>query len=387
MLKTMNSPSPDPESRPRDLPRRFEPLTAAHMPDGYAISLDAYRTGGTDRFLVAGGQGERLQPMSGFEQQYTDIIDYIVRITHRIWEEKDIGYIYDTYSHDCRVWDDVGLQYGRDKIVADTIHTNNAFPDIRLVADEVIWAGDENIGFHTSHRTMIMGTNTGYSRYGSPTGRTIRCMCIANCISRHNEIFLEHVQYDAAGLIVQLGLDIRECAIEASAASGAPVSPEFIACEPKRMTGQGKPARVPVPDRVTDPEEFVRTALQMIWNRRDLSVLDRIYHPSIEYEGGSGRSFHGIGQIRSFILGLHAMFPNLAASVDDLYWMGNPEEGFLISVRWGLQGSHRGNGMFGTPTGREVHLWAITQWQIKDDRILKEWTIFNEFGVWMQLLG
>ena len=43
--------------------------------------------------------------------------------------------------------------------------------------------------------------------------------------------------------------------------------------------------------------------------------------------------------------------------------------------------------MFGTPTGREVHLWAITQWQIKDDRILKEWTIFNEFGVWMQLLG
>ena len=157
MLKTMNSPSPDPESRPRDLPRRFEPLTAAHMPDGYAISLDAYRTGGTDRFLVAGGQGERLQPMSGFEQQYTDIIDYIVRITHRIWEEKDIGYIYDTYSHDCRVWDDVGLQYGRDKIVADTIHTNNAFPDIRLVADEVIWAGDENIGFHTSHRTMIMG--------------------------------------------------------------------------------------------------------------------------------------------------------------------------------------------------------------------------------------
>ncbi len=37
--------------------------------------------------------------MRGFEEQYVDIIDYIVRITHRIWEEKHIGYIYDTYKH------------------------------------------------------------------------------------------------------------------------------------------------------------------------------------------------------------------------------------------------------------------------------------------------
>ena len=35
------------------------------------------------------------------------------------------------------------LQFGAEKIVADTVHTNNAFPDIRLFADEVIWAGDE----------------------------------------------------------------------------------------------------------------------------------------------------------------------------------------------------------------------------------------------------
>ena len=81
------------------------------------------------------------QPMRGFEDTYVDIVDYIIRITHRIWEEKDIGYIYDTYRHNCRVTDDCGLQYGRDKIVADTVHTINAFPDVRLYADEVDLGG------------------------------------------------------------------------------------------------------------------------------------------------------------------------------------------------------------------------------------------------------
>ena len=165
-------------------------------------------------------------------------------------------------------------------------------------------------------------------------------MCIANCISRHNEIFLEHVQYDAAGLIVQLGLDIRECAIEASAASGAPVSPEFIACEPKRMTGQGKPARVPVPDRVTDPEEFVRTALQMIWNRRDLSVLDRIYHPSIEYEGDQGGHFTGSGRSgHSFSDCMRCFRIWLQASMICTGWAIQRKDS-SFRLRWGLQGSH-----------------------------------------------
>ena len=81
------------------------------------------------------------------------------------------------------------------------------------------------------------------------------------------------------------------------------------------------------------------------------------------------------------------MFPNLALTVDDLYWMGNPKEGFLVSVRWGAVGAHRGNGPYGLPSGKEVHLWGITQWHIKDNKVQKEWTIFNEFGIIMQIMG
>ena len=84
---------------------RYEALAPSHMPNDFSISLDGYRKGGTDRINGRTPVGLRSQSMRGFEPGYVNIVDYIIRITHRIWEEKDIGYIYDTYSHDCTVWD------------------------------------------------------------------------------------------------------------------------------------------------------------------------------------------------------------------------------------------------------------------------------------------
>src|SRR3954462_11464363 len=85
---------------------------------------------------------ERRQPMRGFDDEYVDIVDYIVRITHRIWEDQDIGYIYDTYAPACRVHDDHGPRHGIEQMVAGTVHSIATFPDMRHYADEVIWAGN-----------------------------------------------------------------------------------------------------------------------------------------------------------------------------------------------------------------------------------------------------
>ena len=193
-----------------------QPIAIAHgagiMPVDFSISLAA--KGGSDTLLRNPG-GERVQSMRGFEATYIDIIDYIVRITHRIWEEKDIGYIYDTYRHNSQVFDDFGWQYGSEKIVADTAHTIKAFPDIRLYADEIIWAGNDEVGFHSSHRTVITGRNTGYSKFGPPTGKKVELLCIANCVSLENEIVAEWVSYDTAKLVYQLGFDLRDDGAEA----------------------------------------------------------------------------------------------------------------------------------------------------------------------------
>src|SRR5918997_6668645 len=188
-----------PKGEPRTNPRDFR------------ISLGA--KGGTDRLLMNPGT-ERAQGMRGFEEDYVDIVDYIVRITHRIWEEKYVGYIYDTYSHRSKITDDSGLQFGRDRILADTVHTINAFPDIRIFADEIVWAGDDEVGFHTSHRGFLVGHNTGPSRYGPPTGRKVVVWAIANCVALENKIFEEWVLYNTSSLLRQLGFDLRQKARE-----------------------------------------------------------------------------------------------------------------------------------------------------------------------------
>lgn len=365
---------------------KFRALSAEHMPRDYSTSLDAYRRGGTDAFLAEPPAHAVRQSMRGFEPTYVNIVDYIVRITHRIWEEKDIGYIYDTYSHDCAVWDDLALQYGRDKIVADTIALNNAFPDIRIVADEVIWAGDDIVGFHTSHRTKIFGHNTGYTRYGEPTGKRVQFWCLANCVARDNEIFHEHVVYDTAAVVQQLGFDVVETARRAAQSGPGALPRDFLGSQPKRSTGQAKPARPRIPAEIAgDPEEFTRAALQNIWNRRNLAAVEQVYHAGVVSQVTAGRVFHGAGQLQSFMLSLLATFPDALFSVDDLYWMGNPKDGFLVAIRWSMLGTHRGYGRYGAPTGREVNLWGISHWVIENNRVTKEWMMFNEFGVLMQI--
>ena len=364
-----------------------EPRAIAHgaaiMPRDFSISLAA--KGGTDALLRNPGS-ERVQRMRGFEDQYIDIIDYIVRITHRIWEEKDIGYIYDTYRHNSRVYDDFGLQYGNEKIVADTAHTINAFPDIRLYADEIIWAGDDEIGFHTSHRTVISGHNTGFSKFGPPTGKKVTLWCIANCISLENEIFAEWVIYDTAGLVRQLGFDLRETArsLGNAMADAGIEDPRFG--EAERLPGQDKPAHLqPSGSDSFDVEEFSRRTWHNIWNRRSLREVTRAYDQSLVCRGSTGRVLYGRGEYQSFILSLLAMFPDAMLQIDDIYWMGNDDDGYLASLRWSLVGTHRGNGIYGPPTGRRVNMWGITQQEIKDGLIRKEWLLFNEFAVMQQI--
>jgi predicted ester cyclase len=360
--------------------RRSAPIGA--MPADFTISLGG--KGGTDQQLLYPGT-QRRQPMCGFEDTYVDIIDYIVRITHRIWEEKDIGYIYDTYSHTANVHDDYGLQYGRDKIVADTVHTINAFPDIRLHADEIVWAGDDETGFRTSHRTVIVGHNTGYSKYGPPTGRQVTCWCIANCVALANEIFEEWVIYDTASLIQQLGFDLRAKAREFGNQANWDSLQDQRSGEPERLPGQGKPVYRAYRSGGFDVEDFIQVTYHNLWNRRMLATVQRAYVPQMQFRGSTNRVYYGRGEYQSFILSMLAMFPDLALQVDDLYWMGNDQDGYLTSVRWSLRGTHRGHGIYGSPTGRPIRMWGISQHRITDGQIVAEWMLFNEFAVMQQL--
>jgi predicted ester cyclase len=368
------------------------PLQRCHMPGNFDMSLDAYvgRTG------IGGGyrEGERRIPgdfgpagsMRGFEATYRNIIDYIVRITYRIWEDRDVEYIADTYSDSSRVFDDYGLQLGNRKIIDDTHHTTGAFSNIRLIADEIVWAGDDKVGYHTSHRTLIRGTNDGDSRYGPATGRDVDVLVIANCVALENRIFLEHVLYNNSSLLLQLGHDLDDVAqkMAQNAPAGWPRSQETWRALRSAVRPSG-PLSMVEPTSGFDVDRFVRDHFEALWNRGDYAGLGTAYDDNFSFQGPTDRAFRGARGYREMLAEIRGAFPDLVLQVDEVYWMGNDEQGYLTSVRWSADGTHLGGGLYGEPTGADVQIWGITQHRIRNGRIVAEWALFNELDLMMQI--
>ena len=65
--------------------------------------------------------GRRTQPMRGFDDAYVDIVDYIVRITDKIWVDRAIGLVYDTYDHACVVYSMYGVVRSVEEVIASTV--------------------------------------------------------------------------------------------------------------------------------------------------------------------------------------------------------------------------------------------------------------------------
>lgn len=368
-----------------------KPLLRSHMPVNFDISLDQYTNNRNVRLPVNFGPEQSLP---GFDATYANIIDYIVRITYRIWESGDwsdaprqVGYISDCYSPDCRVYDDYGLQFGSDKIISDTHHTTSAFPDIELRADEIIWAGNGDVGFHTSHLTRIVGTNTGDSKYGPATGKPIDVMVIANCVARENDIFLEHVLYNTSTMLLNLGVDPMNAAraLVNNAPAGWPRTAEVW--ESLRTEGAPSSPLFEVdPVGGFDPDEFVRRVHTASWQQGNTGALDQWYHSDLQFEGSSNHRHTGLEAYKNIVQASHCVFHNRKFQVDEVYWMGNTTDGYLVSTRWSMDAVHvGGNSPFGPATQAPLQIWGITQQQIVDGKIAREWLLFNELDVMMQV--
>lgn len=348
------------------------------MPRNFDISVDA--TIGRPR------RPERVQSMRGFDERYVDIIDYIVGITEEIWDRKNIGYLHDCYALDIFKMEDSGVQLGRGPVIADTSQALQSMPDTATFADDCIWAGDDEVGFHTSHRVVSIGRNTGPSSLGEPSGHRVNSWVIANCVAKENYIFEEWELSNPGSVIRQLGLDVHDVARRLAEQEPTLGSFQEYADRIERFKDK-PPAEAQAPAGPGfDPDAFERYFFHSIWNRRHLEVIDRAYSPTVRFHGPTDRELYGRVQVTEFILSIIGTFPDFSLTVDEVYWMGNDHDGYRVSTRWSAVGTHTGHALYGEPSGREVFIWGITQHYITRGVITEEWTLFNELHVMQELL-
>jgi predicted ester cyclase len=325
-------------------------------------------------------EGPRRQPLAGFDDDYLDIVDYIVRCTHRIWEERQHQLILTHYTPDCVIHTLGGEVRGADTVVENTVATLRAFPDRELIPESVIWSGSDRDGFYTSHRIFSPMTNLGDSDFGPPTGRRCEVRTIADCRVKANRIFEEWLVRDNRALVQQLGRDPASVAATLAVADLArPAGAwSWIEGEIERVRG----GRAGAEDGGGSVLGDARERFEALWKG---SAPPGLYADACRVEGPGGRRFAGAGDAASLVAEVRAGLGDLRLTVDHLAAIPYLDAGHEVAIRWSLAARHTGSYLI-APTGADVLILAVTHWRVVDGRVVEEWTVFDEIGVLRQML-
>jgi predicted ester cyclase len=343
--------------------------------------------GGRDIGQLLAPQGARRQPMPGFDEDYADIVDYILRCTHRIWEQKDVGLIATHYAPDIVVHTMSGPIQGMDGVIAGTARTLSAFPDRTLVGEAVIWSEQGDGAYLSSHRITSTATNLGTSELGPATGKRISFTTIADCLCRENLIVEEWLVRDYSAMAIGLGYAPRSVARSmAEVDRNGPAS----AWRSEAMAAVRSVPLTPFPNGplppAQDAQAFAREVLDRIVNHRRFGTVRDVYSPAGHWSGPGGRRLFGWGEITGWYTALIGSFGNARLLVDHVAAVESAT-GQDIAIRWRLTGTHDGPALYGSPTSGGVFILAVTHWRVVNGKIAEEVTVFDEIALLRQLEG
>lgn len=331
----------------------------------------------------------RSQSLEGFDDIYTDIVDYIIRCTHKIWDERDIGLIYTHYTHNCVLYGTTGTIYNREDVVRDTIQRLVSFPERRGMGTQVIWNGNDKDGFYTSHLVTGSGRHTQYGHLGQPTGKPFVSRTVADCMIYQNKIYREWVVADTMAIIQQLGLDPHHFAMKTAKAKFDAGLTSLDIGENRRFLGQTPPAeKADTSLAHNDVEAQTIEMLHEVFTKRMFGRIARDYAPNAQYHGPLMKELYGHAAIIHQHLGLIGSLPD--ASYEIQHVASNPceEGGTKVAVRWIMEGHHLGYGILGTlgdPTGKRVQVMGMSHYHWKDGKVVDEWNVYDELSLLVQV--
>lgn len=341
--------------------------------------------GGRDIAQILEPQGSPRQHIPGFDPEYADIVDYILRCTHRIWEQKDVGLIATHYGRDIVVHMMTGPSLGMDGVIAGTSRTLSAFPDRTLTGEAVIWSDEGDGAYLSSHRITSTATNLGTSELGRATGKRITFTTIADCLCKENLIIEEWLVRDYSAMALQLGYHPRAVASIHAATDktkGPPADWRKAAMARVNDAPISTFTNHALPNPHHDPHAFAHALFDQLIVHRRYGRVREAYSPAAHWSGPGGRRLFGWGEIAGWFTALIGSFGDArfhiqhVAAVDD-----------MIAVRWELAGTHDGGALYGAATGEPIYILAVTHWRIEHGVIVDEVSVFDEVALMRQMEG
>lgn len=314
--------------------------------------------------------------MQGFHAEFRNLDDYIRVITDRIWEGRKIEAIRDYYSDPCGVITPSGATTDVQSVIDGTKATLAQFPDRRLLAEDVIEAGNAQEGFLSSHRIISTMTHLGDGNFGKATGNKVIVRTVADCVCKDNRIVHEWLVRDQGAIARVVGS-----------------TPEAIARQ--WLEARGGKIALPLPQPATplwwrNPQSdepiarnYAKGVGEMLtgigWN-------EALYDEAACSLGPSNSTAYGRQDIRAFYANLAGITQKALYQTESLTFMpasgqtGRPPR---VALRWRITAT--------SPEGKPLDVLGIShaefvkingQWQVH-----REWVLIDEIALWMQRLS
>lgn len=318
--------------------------------------------------------------IEGFDPKFADFPDYILGITREIWEDRGLSTLHDYYAKDITVRSPSGIVTGNEGVISATMATLAEFPDRQLLGEDVIWSGDADGGYLSSHRILSTATHLGDGVYGPASGTTFTYRIIADCAARNNQIYDEWLIRDQGAIIRQLKIDGKTFAARQIESEGGAesASPPFSPDQDRGNAYLGRGNTHPVGERYAEILQRVMDA--------DFAVIEQEYDRAAQLELPGGRTGHGWADADSFWLSLRSAFPDATFTIHHQIGRDDTAMAPRAAIRWSLDGTHSGWGAFGEPTGAPVHVMGIGHCEFGPWGLRREWQLFDETAIWKQIL-
>jgi len=112
----------------------------------------------------------------------------------------------------------------------------------------------------------------------------------------------------------------------------------------------------------------VRRLYDEVLNQGALDVMDELCSPDfVDHTPEQGRS-GGLAEVKTQIAAWRRAFPDLRVSIDEII-----AEADSLAVRITWQGTHEGEFMGVSPTGRQVVSSGVDILHVRDDRVTDAW--------------
>lgn len=126
-------------------------------------------------------------------------------------------------------------------------------------------------------------------------------------------------------------------------------------------------------------ERMVRRFIDEVVNRGDTSALDEIVHPDYVFRS-PGEELRGRKGLTALLDGYREAFPDLRIEIDGLHVAGD-----ATVLEFTLTGTHRGDLLGISPTGRQVNVNGMVRSRFREGKIAEEWEILDQLSLFEQL--